>query len=286
MILAVGFFDGVHLGHQKILTGADVALTFRNHPLTVLAPARAPRLLMASDEKAAAIRACGVREVVTLDFTPELAALEPEAFVEQYLNSPDLTVRCGANWKFGARGRGDADFLRARGVAVEIVPYAEYDGARVSSTRIRQAFAAGEIEAGNAMLGRALTLGGEIIKGKGLGTQLGFPTVNIAVTSTVELPLGVYAVEAHGWRGVANYGCAPTLGARAWERPVLEVHWMGQAQLDPHGPQPGPHGPQLDPLHGQPAQVELVRFLRPERKFETVDELKAQIARDCEAAKE
>ena len=277
MILAVGFFDGVHLGHQKILTGADVALTFRNHPLTVLAPARAPRLLMASDEKAAAIRACGVREVVTLDFTPELAALEPEAFVEQFLNYPDLAVRCGANWKFGARGRGDADFLRARGVAVEIVPYAEYDGARVSSTRIRQAFAAGQIEAGNAMLGRALTLGGAIVKGKGLGTQLGFPTVNIAVTSTVELPLGVYAIAAHGRRGVANYGYAPTLGARAWERPVLEVHWIGQAQLDPHGLQ-------LDPLHGQPAQVELVRFLRPERKFETVDELKAQIARDCEEA--
>lgn len=279
MILAVGFFDGVHLGHQKILTGADVALTFRNHPLTVLAPARAPRLLMASDEKAAAIRACGVREVVTLDFTPELAALEPEAFVEQYLNYSDLTVRCGANWKFGARGRGDADFLRARGVAVEIVPYAEYDGARVSSTRIRQAFAAGEIEAGNAMLGRALTLGGKIVKGKGLGTQLGFPTVNIAVTSTVELPLGVYAVAAQGRRGVANYGYAPTLGARAWERPMLEVHWLGSGRA-----QPDPHCLQLDPLHGQPAQVELVRFLRPERRFETVEELKAQIARDCEEA--
>jgi riboflavin kinase/FMN adenylyltransferase len=233
---------------------------------------------MTSDEKAAAIRACGVREVVTLDFTPELAALEPAAFVEQYLDYPDLAVRCGANWKFGAHGRGDADFLRARGVAVAVVPYAEYRGARVSSTRIRQAFAAGEIEEGNAMLGRALTLGGKIVKGKGLGSQLGFPTVNIAVTSTVELPLGVYAVEAHGRRGVANYGYAPTLGARAWERPMLEVHWLGsgQAQLDPHGLQP-------DPLHGQPAQVELVRFLRPERKFETVEELKAQIARDCEA---
>ena len=278
MILAVGFFDGVHLGHRKILTGADVALTFRNHPLTVLAPDRAPRLLMTSDEKAAAIRACGVREVVTLDFTPELAALAPEAFIARHLNAPGLAVRCGANWRFGQGGRGDAALLRAHGLAVTVVPYAEHDGARISSTRIRQSFAAGDIAAGNAMLGRALTLGGAVVKGKGLGATLGFPTVNIAVAGNVELPLGVYVVAAGGWRGVANYGRAPTMGERAWPQPVLEVHWLGigQAQLDHL------HEERM-PLHVQ--KVEILRFLRPERKFASLDELKAQIARDCAAAR-
>ena len=285
MILAVGFFDGVHLGHRKILTGADVALTFRNHPLTVLAPDRAPRLLMTSDEKTAAIRACGVREVVTLDFTPELAALEPEDFRARYLNAPDLTVRCGANWRFGKGGRGDAALLRAHGCTVTVVPYATYDGARISSTRIRQAFAAGDIAAGNAMLGRALTLGGTVVKGKGLGATLGFPTVNIAVASNVELPLGVYAVAAGGWRGVANYGRAPTMGDKAWKQPVLEVHWLGvgQTQFDHLHDQRDPLHEERAPLHEE--RVEILRFLRPERKFASLDELKAQIARDCEAAR-
>lgn len=277
MTLAVGFFDGVHLGHRKILQGAEIALTFRNHPLSVLAPERAPKLLMSVEEKTAAMRECGVREIQVLDFTPELAAMEPEAFLEKYLAHPALTVRCGENWRFGRGGRGDADCLRRHGIAVEVVPYAQYAGERISSTRIRRAFSAGEIETGNAMLGRALALGGAVEQGKGVGARLGFPTVNIAVESKVELPFGAYVVEAGGVRGVANYGLAPTMGEKAWKQPVLEVHWLGigQTQFDHQG---------LQFDHQGLLKVELLRFLRPERKFATLAELQAQIARDCEEA--
>ena len=127
--LAVGFFDGVHLGHQAILKGADAALTFRNHPLTILAPERAPRLIMSCEERVAAIKACGVKDVTVVDFTPELAEMPAEEFVDSFLKRKGFrfsTVRCGANWRFGAGGAGDAAFLRERGFGGEVVLYAEY----------------------------------------------------------------------------------------------------------------------------------------------------------------
>ena len=123
--LAVGFFDGVHLGHQSILKGADAALTFRSHPLSVLAPERAPRLIMTCEERVAAIKACGVGEVTVLDFTPELAAMPAEEFANSVLKrSGDRfpVLRCGANWRFGKGGTGDAAFLRLRGIDVEVDP--------------------------------------------------------------------------------------------------------------------------------------------------------------------
>lgn len=267
--LAVGFFDGVHRGHQAILAGADRALTFRNHPLTVLAPARAPRLVMSLADRLAAIRACGVKEVVALDFTPALAALPPEAFAAQYLDSPTGRphIRCGANWSFGKCGAGDAAWLRARGYAVTTVPYATWAGAPISSSRIRAALAAGDVAAADAMLGRPFRVHGEPQKGKGLGTKLGFPTVNLQLTGLdIDLPRGVYEVEVGGVRGVANYGVAPTLGDRRWPTPMLEIHFL---HCDAASVPPAPFA------------VDFVRFIRRERTFASLDELKCQIARDC-----
>lgn len=268
MKTAVGFFDGVHVGHQAILRGADAALTFRNHPLSVLRPESAPALLMSFEERAAAIRACGVSEVVALDFTRELAGLSPREFVERVWRGRAPTVRCGANWRFGRGGSGTPDLLRAMGVDVEVVPYAEYGGAPVSSTRVRQALAAGRMEDAAAMLGRAWEVRGVVRSGKGLGRGLGFPTVNVVpAAGGVRLPLGVYAVEVGGLPGAANYGVAPTMGERSWGEPVAEVHFLDGA-------------PGLRP--GDEAAVRFLRFVREERRFADADELRGQIARDVE----
>ena len=274
-VLAVGFFDGVHLGHQAILRGADAALTFRSHPLSVLAPDRAPPLMMDLDERVAAIRACGVRDVVALEFTPELAALSPEEFIGKAKGLCRFSsVRCGADWRFGRGGEGNAEWLRAHGTPVEVAPYAEWRGGRISSSRIRAALSRGEVEEASAMTGRALCVAGRRFHGKGMGGSLGFPTVNLASDAPVLrlLPRGVYPVEAAGARGVANYGVAPTLGDRAWESPVLEIHFPGGVPTLPEG-------------DGASLQVSVVRFIRPERRFASIADLKAQIAADCAAVR-
>lgn len=277
--LAVGFFDGVHLGHREILRGASAALTFSNHPLSVLAPERAPRLIMSVEDRVAAIRACGVAEVTVLEFTPELAETRAGDFVgllERRLGRRLSAFRCGANWRFGKGGEGDAEFLRRRGMPVEVAPYVEYRGAKISSSRIRASLERGEVEDANAMLGRRFMVRGRVARGKGMGAKIGFPTVNLRVEAPapgapLALPLGVYEVALGGRRGVANYGLAPTFGDRAWRAPVLEVHLLpDRAEL------PGLRIPEA-------ASVEILRFIRPERKFATVDELKRQIAADCAA---
>ena len=269
--LAVGFFDGVHLGHQAILRGADAALTFRNHPLTVLAPEKAPRLIMTPEERAAAIRACGVKHVEVLEFTQELAEMPAEEFVTSFLKrSGDRfpVLRCGANWRFGAGGTGDAAFLRSRGIEVEVAPYVEYKGERISSSRIRRCLENGEIEDANAMMGRRYEVRGKREEGKGLGRQIGYPTINFELEDlNLKLPYGVYEIELDGQKGIANYGFAPTMGDRAWKKPVLEVHL------------PSSHSSSLIP-HSS-SLISFVRFIRPEKKFESLDDLKRQIAADC-----
>ena len=280
MTVAVGFFDGVHLGHQAILKGADCALTFENHPLEFLDPARAPRLIMSWEDRARAIMALGVR-VTALDFDADLAGWPPErflAFLADFATaqgrraSEPLAVRCGANWRFGRGGAGDAAWLRRQGVDVTVVPYAHYRGEPVSSTRVRRALAAGEVADAAAMLGRPYVVRGRTLAGKGLGRTLGFPTVNLVPDGDparfVAPPLGVYAVELDGVRGVANYGCAPTLGERAWPAPVWEIHLAT---------------PPADPV---PAALSFTvrRFIRPERKFASLAALEAQIAADAREA--
>ena len=302
-VIAIGFFDGVHLGHQRILKGADTAVTFRNHPLSVLNAAKAPRLIMSFEDRVAAIRACGVRDVLALDFTPELAVLSPEDFLARYVwrgaapadgrdnnrgcgipSAP--TIRCGANWRFGKGGAGTPEWLRAHGVAVEVATSVEYDGGIVSSTRIRDSLVRGEIAAANAMMGRCYRLAGAVVKGKGEGRKLGYPTVNVSLSpqsptavshssssippsSLLSLPLGVYQVSVGSRRAIANYGFAPTFGDQAWREPVLEIHF-----LDPVAASVLPE--ELGPL----VTVDFVKFIRPERKFASLAELKAQIAAD------
>lgn len=285
MTIAVGFFDGVHLGHQAILKGADCALTFENHPLEFLDPARAPRLIMSWEDRAQAIRALGV-QVTALDFDAGLAGWTPARFLAFLTDlaarqgrrvSEPLAVRCGANWRFGRGGAGDAAWLRRQGVDVTVVPYAEYASAPISSTRVRRALAAGAVADAAAMLGRPYVVRGRTVAGKGLGRTLGFPTVNVVPDGDparfATPPLGVYVVELDGMRGVANYGHAPTTGDQAWPAPVWEVHLL----------------PPADPgAFARPDAGRLVfsvrRFIRPERKFASLDALKAQIAADAREA--
>ena len=271
--LAVGFFDGVHLGHQAILKGADAALTFRNHPLSILAPEKAPRLIMSPEGRVAAIKACGVKDVTVLEFTPELAGMTAEEFAARYLSSSvsglPFTVRCGANWRFGRDGAGDAAFLRKQGFQVEVAPYAEYKGGRISSSRIRRCLENGQIEDANAMLGRRFQVSGVRFHGKGLGKDMGYPTVNLKPeTLNLKLPRGVYEVEVEGLKGIANYGFAPTMADRAWPFPVLEVHFPGNQTIQT--------SEQSNNL-----ATSFLRFIRPERKFDSVQDLQRQIAADC-----
>lgn len=268
-VVALGFFDGVHLGHQAILSGADGAITFRNHPLGVLAPADAPHLIMSLDDRLAAIRACGVREVSVLDFTPALAAMRPEDFAARYLADGETrpAVRCGANWRFGAGGVGDAKWLRAHGFAATVVPFEDFAGAPISSSRIRATLEAGDLTSANAMLGRPFRVAGDVERGKALGRRLGFPTVNLRPAALeVRLPLGVYEVVVDGLRGLANYGVAPTLEGRRWETPTLEIHFPGCGDADL---------PSANRL-----AVDVLRFVRRERKFDSLDALREQIAHD------
>ena len=274
--LAVGFFDGVHLGHQAILKGADAALTFRNHPLTVLVPEKAPRLIMSVEERIAAIKACGVGEVTVLDFTPELAEMSAEEFAQEWFLAAKgrkgaQRISCGENWRFGKGGEGNAEWLRAKGFDVLVAPYVEYKSERISSSRIRRCLENGEIEDANAMLGRRFQVSGFRFQGKGLGKEIGYPTVNLQLstsTFSLHLPLGVYEVDVEGRKAIVNYGLAPTMGDKAWSSPVLEIHILH--------PTPTP-----STYTSNSTEVEFVRFIRPEKKFGSIEDLKRQIAADC-----
>ena len=228
---------------------------------------------MDAEERIEAIRACGVREVIVLDFTSELAALEPGEFLQLIeARHPFGSVRCGANWRFGRGGAGDAVWLRAHGCAVDVVPYAMHGGEPISSSRIRACLGRGDIEEANAMMGRRVCASARSFSGKGMGRELGWPTVNFESDAPMLglLPRGVYLVEVDGLRGVANYGVAPTMDDRAWSEPVLEVHFLDGAPL----------------VEPSVSMVSFIRFLRPERRFASIADLKCQIAADCAAAME
>jgi riboflavin kinase/FMN adenylyltransferase len=289
LAVTLGNFDGVHLGHQQLLKravaaaaengGESMLFTFRPHPMTVLAP-RPPQFLADNEEKRRAVAACGLDYMLEFPFTPQIAAQSPEYFVRFYLREmleADLVI-VGFNFHFGAGGAGSVEDLQRlgaeQGIAVEVMPPYEVGEGVVSSSRIRRLIAGGQIAAANSLLGREYVLAGEIVHGRQIGRTIGFPTANVAVDASLQLPAyGVYAAyaefvgdEAKSMPAVVNVGLRPTVGENL--EPTVEVHCLG-ADGD---------------FYGKNMRVRFVRELRSEQKFASLEDLQAQIARDSEQA--
>jgi riboflavin kinase/FMN adenylyltransferase len=284
--LALGVFDGVHLGHQAVIGQALAArereggtcgvLTFDPYPIRVLFPEKAPRRLLASlDHKAAVLAGMGVDFLLALAFDRARAAQDAEEFVRELVAAGVKTVAVGVDWRFGKERRGDVAMLARLapelGFRLEALPPVMMDGERISSTRIRQAIRDGNLEAAARMLGRPYTVAGEVVEGRKLGRQLGFPTANLAAGEEQLPPDGVWAARVRIGDllrdGVANLGLRPTVDGR--ER-ALEVHLFDFG----------------GDLYGREVEVEFVKHLRGERKFASLDELREQIGRDAGAALE
>lgn len=278
--IAVGFFDGVHLGHRAILASSDVAVTFRVHPRQIISPDSQPPLILSPEERFRRIREAGARSVEVIDFDEKFASMEPSAFVEflssvarKHSMSDSFEVRCGCDWRFGKGGAGGAQTLAKIGVNVTVVPFAEYEGKKISSTRIRSSIENGRMEEAAKMLGREFSVTGEVFHGKGEGSLLGFPTVNIRPLKSpsvrmVEPPRGVYAVCVSGVKAIANFGLAPTFADRAWTENVWEIHFLSDM-------------PRTSFDEGAKIEFSILKFIRPERAFSSTEELRLQIAADC-----
>lgn len=287
LALAVGVFDGLHLGHQEVIraaqehahqhNGTAVVVTFDPHPARVLRPEKAPQLLCGPRHQQRVLDRSGISCLLNCPFTTETASTPAHEFIRHLIQAsrPLGCISVGYGWQFGHRREGNIHLLmelgQQFGFAVYGVPSVKIDGETVSSTRIREAVAAGDFERAEALLGRKHTVFGTVVEGQKLGRQLGFPTANVEVENEQLPPLGVYAAEVcvrDAWLpGVANLGRRPTVAEDA--DPTLEVHlpdWSGD-------------------LYGQDLEVRFTRFLRPEMKFSGLEELKAQIRRDIDAAK-
>lgn len=290
--LAIGFFDGVHLGHRKIISaakargGETVVETFLSHPMEVVSPDRAPKLIMTPEMRRRALFEAGADRVEMREFTRETAAMTPEEYAEILISRhPSLdTVFCGANWTFGAKGAGTPWLLKellAGKASVEVVGYAMVDGIPVSSSRIREALSVGRIDEADRLLGHGFEIEGPVVKGKGLGRDLGYPTINLEVSAPA-LPFGVYLVKTPFGKAIANWGHAPTAGDMSWKKPILEIHLLehGFSPLCASAPLRDKNTPPCETM-----RIEVAEFIRLERKFSSFDELKEQIKRDIEYVK-
>ncbi len=286
--LAIGVFDGVHLGHQAVIgraledakaaSGTAVVVTFDPHPIRVMRPRQAPRLLTSPRHKAQLIAQLGVSELLVLPFTPELSAMPPEEFVLALHAAcrPLHEICVGHTWSFGRNRAGNLELLKKMGDRLGFnevgLPAVEIDGEVVSSTAIRAAVEAGDLARAARLLGRDFAILGTVVHGDHLGRTLGFPTANLSAHNEQFPPNGVYAVEAicegRTLPGVVNIGVRPTIATASGER-VLELHLFDFA----------------DDIYGQDVEVIFRRFLRPEMKFAGLDALKTQIAQDVAAAR-
>jgi riboflavin kinase/FMN adenylyltransferase len=289
LFLAIGVFDGVHLGHQAVIStsarhakdagGTLVVVTFDPHPAKVLRPQDAPHLLTATQHKIALLRDLGVAHLLVLHFDRQFAATAPEEFVRQLVtNSRPLREICvGHEWSFGKGRAGNLALLKQLGTTHDFdvvgVQAVRVNGEVVSSTAIRRAVAEGDLIKATQMLGREYTILGTVKTGEQLGRKLGFPTANLSAHSEQFPPNGVYVAEARLagalYRGVANLGYRPTVSTGKPER-LLELHLFDLNRE----------------IYGEDVEVRFLRYLRPEQKFENVDALAAQIARDVKSARE
>lgn len=282
--LAIGMFDAVHMGHRAVIDmamqsarrsgGLAGVLTFSPHPTVLLRPDNPTRLICDPATKARLLVEAGIDVVITQRFTPEFARVEAEDFIPLLLKHlPRLsTIYVGENWRFGHGRRGDIAMLVAQAkkhrLTVVSAPRVNENGEPISSTRIRACLEAGDIEEANIMLGYTYFAEGVVTPGKALGRNLGYPTLNIVWQPGLCPRFGVYAVEVSGeksagkYPAVANYGLRPTVENSA--QPRVEAHLFGPCPF----------------AGGDKIRVEWLRFLRPEMRFSSVEELTDQIAGD------
>jgi len=291
-VVSIGVFDGVHLGHQKILErnlarsrelGARATVvTFREHPKRVLL-GRAPRTLTSLEHRLELFRRAGIEHTVALTFDEELRSIEAGVFVRDFLIG-ELDAQAfvlGFDSKFGRERAGTPEFLAALGLDVEVVPQVQVGDRAVSSTAIREGVELGDLVGAARMLGRPVAVYGEVVPGDHLGRELGFPTANLDLHHELRPPTGVWACRARVVRyapepivgraleAVANIGFRPTLGGQRPDVARVEVHL-----LDFEGD-----------LYGQFIELEFAAFLREEQRFPSLDALKVQIALDITKAR-
>jgi riboflavin kinase/FMN adenylyltransferase len=286
-VLALGNFDGVHRGHRKILDrvirvagergATSVVMTFDPHPPRVVRPDKAPPLLMTKEQKLEALAAAGVQGAAIVRFTTELSHWDPETFVRlvlvDWLRVSEVWV--GANFLFGHDRSGNFSMLRTLGgrygFRAEKIDPVRYKDFVVSSTRIRRLISEGRVDEASALLGHAYALDGTVVHGDERGRAIGFPTTNLCTENELLPPYGVYAttVTLAGvvYASVTNVGVRPTVDSSG--RPVVESHIFG---LDRD-------------VYGASIRVGFVQRLRDERRFESLDALRAQIAADCSRAR-
>ena len=293
-VLAFGVFDGVHRGHQAILQqlrllaakhdALPAVFFFHPSPKAVLFPDQAPKMLYPLFEKQALFEEAGILHRVCLPFTRELAQLEPQEFLDQYLFSTGLALAgfcVGEDWRFGARNSGDAQLLKniagERGLEVRIVPVLEVNGAPVSSTRIRRAIQRGDFAEAALLLGRPWRICGKVTRGRGLaGTGLECPTANLEDPELLLPPWGIYAARASlqgqgkPLEGIIYIGDAPTVRKDDSPQVIVELHLFDFSGN----------------LYDQEIRIEPVQFLRESRKFPNEEALKTQIHQDINQARE
>jgi riboflavin kinase/FMN adenylyltransferase len=288
LFLAIGVFDGMHLGHQAVIStsaeharsvnGTPVVVTFDPHPEKILRPATAPHLLTATEHKIGLIRDLDVAHLLIIAFDKQFAATEPEDFVQQLVkhSKPLREICVGHEWAFGKNRRGNLELLEKLGARFDFgvvgIPPVTVNGEIVSSTTIRRAVEAGDLRKAAVMLGREYTILGTVVRGDNLGKKIGFPTANLSAHNEQFPPNGVYFAQAmlDGviYPGVVNLGYRPTVSSE--KDRVLEIH-LFDFDRD---------------IYGSDLEVRFVRYLRPEKKFESVDMLARQIALDVKQARD
>jgi riboflavin kinase / FMN adenylyltransferase len=270
--VAIGTFDGVHVGHRAVIDDADTVLTFDPHPLEILHPAAAPKLIMPFKVKRDVIDGLRVDELVVIPFDERFAKIPAEGFIEQVLLEKlgAERVSVGENFRFGAKAKGDPPMLQAREeFSTRVVPLVEVDGETVSSSRIRALVAAGEVEEAMRCLGAPFMLEGPVVEGDRRGRDLGFPTANLVPDDRLVTPgHGVYAAFANGHPSAVNIGVRPTF--ETGRGVLIEAYLIDRD----------------DDLYGQNLRIAFVSRLRGERRFPSVEELISQMHRDVEEARE
>jgi riboflavin kinase/FMN adenylyltransferase len=266
--IAVGTFDGVHVGHREVIGDAGTVLTFEPHPVAVIAPSRTPKLLTPLAVKAEIIASLGVAELLVIRFDRAFAARTAAQFIDEVLveRLSATEVSVGENFRFGAGAGGDAALLVADGrFAARVVPLLEVDGEIVSSSQIRSLIAAGEVARAAMLLGNPFELRGVVATGDRRGRELGFPTANLVAPDGLACPgHGVYACFANGLPAAVSIGVRPTFGTGRAE--LIEAYL-----IDFDGD-----------LYGQELRLRFLQRLRGERRFETVEALVEEMHHDVE----